>query len=61
MVTFFVIYDPFSRTFVRQGRAGFYTYSMNAAKHFTSEWSARKYIEREDVPSCYTVKKICHD
>lgn len=48
MVTYFVIYDPFSRMFVRQGnRAGWCT-SLNNAKHCTSEWSANAILNKVD-------------
>ena len=62
MVTYYVIYDKFTGSFVRQGRSGFsmWTTSLSFAKHFTSEWSAKKYISNcstDELGSCI-VKKI---
>lgn len=55
MVTYYVIYDTFSRSFVRAGKSFGWTTSLNKAKHFTSEWSAHNYIER-----CETAElRIC--
>ena len=60
MVTFFVLFDPFTRTFVRAGHRGGYTSNLSAAKHFTSEWSAQKFRENTDGNSlsAFTIKKI---
>lgn len=62
MVTYFVIYDSFTKSFVRQGRNGFrmWTTSLSFAKHFTSEWSAKKFISNcstDELGTCI-VKKI---
>lgn len=61
MATFFVLYDEFARTFVRAGKGNFRTYSINNAKHFTSEWSALKFKLRSDELECLTIKKIVRD
>lgn len=61
MATFFVLYDEFSRTFVRAGRGNFRTYSLNSAKHFTSEWSANNFRAKSDEMECLTVKKIVRE
>lgn len=58
MATFFVLYDEFSRSFVRSGKGNFRTYSLNNAKHFTSEWSANNFRSNSDDMECLTVKKI---
>lgn len=58
MATFYVLYDEFSRTFVRAGKGDFRTYSLNNAKHFTSEWSANNFRTRSNEMECLTVKKI---
>lgn len=58
MATFYVLYDSFSRMFVRAGYFGGWTYSLNSAKHFTSEWSAKKFIENEGDLCALTIKKI---
>lgn len=58
MATFYVLYDEFSRTFVRAGRGNGRTFNLNAAKHFTSEWSADNYRKKSDELECLTVKKI---
>lgn len=61
MTTFFVLYDEFTRSFVRAGREGGYAYSLNAAKHFTSEWSARQFRDHErrvEALHMYAIKKI---
>jgi len=61
MATFFVLYDEFTRTFVRSGKGDFRTYSLNAAKHFTSEWSANKFKSSGNDLECMTVKKIVRE
>ena len=60
MKTFYVLYDAFTRSFVRAGRSGGYTTSLNAAKHFTSEWSAERYRVNNCLLSKMNIKKICH-
>lgn len=63
MKTFYVLYDAFTRSFVRAGRAGGYTTSLNAAKHFTSEWSAKNFrddVRRVEFLHMFIIKKICH-
>lgn len=62
MATYYVLFDPSTRYFVRAGWFGGFTTSLNAAKHFTSEWSATKF--RDNVQSgeslqMFIVKKIC--
>ena len=62
MVTYYVIYDKFTRSFVRQGRSNFrmWTTSLSFAKHFTSKWSAYNYINdcrNEDLSAC-VIKEI---
>ena len=58
MATFFVLYDPRTREFAKSGRLAAITYSINLAKHFTSEWSAKAYQSNHDLFSCFIVKKI---
>lgn len=61
MTTFYVLYDEFTRSFVSAGRKGGYTYSLSAAKHFTSEWSARRFRDHErrvEDLHMYAIKKI---
>ena len=60
MVTYYVLFDPFSRLFVRAGHRGGYTSNISAAKHFTSEWSAQNFLKNADgdTLSAFTVKKI---
>lgn len=61
MATFYVLYDEFTRSFVRAGRQGGYTYSLNAAKHFTSVWSAwnfRESASRAEFLHMFKIKKI---
>lgn len=60
MKTFYVLYDAFTRSFVRAGRNGGYTTSLNAAKHFTSEWSAEHFRVNNCLLSNMIIKKICH-
>lgn len=58
MVTYFVIYDTFTRSFARAGRAIGWTLAINNAKHFTSKWSAENYMQNycaDSLSSC----KIC--
>lgn len=61
MATFFVLYDEFTRTFVRSGKGNFRTYSLNSAKHFTSEWSANNFRAKSDEFETLTVKKIVRE
>ena len=61
MATFYVLYDTFSRLFVKAGREGGYTSSLNYAKHFTSEWSARNFrdnVQRREFLQMFIIKKI---
>lgn len=61
MVTFYVLYDAFTRSFVKAGRMGGYTSSLNQAKHFTSEWSAKNFrddVKRVEFLHMFIVKKI---
>ena len=57
MITFYVLYDPSDNTFVRAGRYCMRTFSLSAAKHFTSEWSAKKFCENNDCDHMI-IKKI---
>lgn len=61
MTTFYVLYDPLTRSFVRAGRQGGYAYSLNAAKRFTSMWKAscfRDDASRVEFLHMYMIKKI---
>lgn len=58
MATFYVLYDEFTRTFVRAGWAGGHTLSLNDAKHFTSKWSAENFRAKGYLLSHMIVKKI---
>ena len=58
MTTFFVLFDEFTRSFVRAGKNGGLSCSLNAAKHFTSIWSANNYRSRCHDLGCFTVKRI---
>ena len=58
MATFFVLYDEFSRTFIRAGKGIGRTYSLSAAKHFTSEWSAKNFANKSQELECLTIKKV---
>lgn len=62
MVTYYVIYDQFTGSFVRKGQCGFrnWTKSLSFAKHFTSEWSAKMYMRNcgADELDSFIVKKI---
>ena len=59
MLTYYVLYDEFSRSFVRAGRASnALTNSLNYAKHFTSIWSASNFAKKCPLLRCFTVKRI---
>lgn len=58
MVTYYVLFNPISGEFARAGKNAGVCYSMNAAKHFTSEWSAKNYASAHDDFECFTVKMI---
>lgn len=57
MITFYVLFDPSSRMFAKSGYNGGWCYSMNFAKHFTSQWSAQNYKKRNSLYECCVVKK----
>lgn len=60
MVTYFVLYDPFSRLFVKQGSRAGWCSSINCAKHFTSQWNAEAHLRRlnGDELGGFVIKKI---
>lgn len=58
MATFYVLFDPHSHMFAKSGYNGGLCYSMNIAKHFTSQWSAENYKKRSSLYECYIIKKI---
>lgn len=59
MTTFYVLYDVSTRSFVRAGRKLCLTYSLNAAKHFTSIWSANNCRRKfRDLDCRLTIKSI---
>lgn len=58
MTTFYILYDPTEGTFIRAGRYCMRTFSLNAAKHFTSEWSAKQFCDRNDCGDHMIIKKI---
>lgn len=58
MTTFYVLYDEFNRSFVRAGRETCLTHSLNAAKHFTSIWSAHNCRKKFRELGCFKVKKV---
>ena len=59
MLTYYVLFDEFSRSFVRTGRRhDALTDSPNFAKHFTSIWSATNFAKKCHFLQCLTVKKI---
>ena len=60
MCTFYVLYDEQSRFFVRQGNGRCLTYTLNNAKHFTSEWSATNFRNKMSDPTPWVIKKVQH-
>lgn len=59
MLTYYVLFDEFSRSFVRSGRGNdALTSSLNYAKHFTSIWSASNFAKRYPYLECFTIKRI---
>lgn len=58
MVTYFVIYNAGTKEFAKAGRFPAITYSLNSAKHFTSEWSAKNYLAEHDLFVGSTIKRI---
>lgn len=58
MATFYVLYDEFTRSFVRAGKLFGVTYSLNAAKHFTSKWSAEHFRINNCLLAKMIIKKI---
>ena len=62
MITHFVLFDTFSRMFVRGGHGGGWTNSISAAKHFSSKWRAERYLYKmnTDDISAIIVKRIEH-
>lgn len=58
MVTNYVLYDPSLMVFVAAGSRLMYTYTLNHAKHFSSEWAAAKFRERYSDLEGYSIRKI---
>lgn len=58
MITYYVILCPFDGTFVAAGRGARQTYNLNAAKHFTSQWSAEQWLKKFPDQEVYRIKKI---
>lgn len=58
MITNFVLFDPSYRVFVAAGKGLRSTYSLNNAKHFTSEWSAQQFQKKNPDLECYLIRKI---
>lgn len=58
MATFYVLYDPSLRMFAKVGRYGGMSFSINIAKHFTSQWSAENYKKRSSLYDGCIIKKI---
>lgn len=58
MVTYYVLFDPCTKEFAKAGHYPAITYSINLAKHFTSEWGANKYKAAHDLFCACVVKKI---
>lgn len=58
MITFYLLFNPIKKEFAKSGHGGGITYSINLAKHFTSEWSATRYRAANDYLSEFIVKKI---
>lgn len=58
MVTNYVLYDPSGRVFVAAGSWLHYTCSLNYAKHFSSEWSAKAFRDKYSDLDVFVIKKI---
>lgn len=58
MITNYILFDPSGRVFVASGSWLHYTYSLNFAKHFGSEWAAKKFKERHNELECFIIRKI---
>lgn len=63
MTTFYVLYDEFTRSYVRAGRLFgkdriSFVDSLNYAKHFTSIWSASNFAKRYPYLECFAIKRI---
>lgn len=57
MTTFYVLYNPADKFYIAQGHGVRYTYTPNNAKHFTSEFMAQRFAERNEC-SGFAVRKI---
>ena len=63
MTTFYVLFDEFSRSYVRVFRLGgrrrtALVDTLNHASHFTSVWSASNTAKKCPLLGCLTVKRI---
>lgn len=58
MTTNYVLFDPAMRIFVAAGSRLHFTYSLNFAKHFSSEWAAKTFRDRHSDLECYMIRKI---
>lgn len=58
MCTFYLLFDPDTKEFVRAGKIADVCRSMNGAKHFTSEWSAANWRSNHPDFGSFIVKRI---
>lgn len=58
MVTYYVVYDAAANMFAKAGKGHGWTYSLNFAKHFTSQWNAENYLKRLQDSEGVMIKKI---
>lgn len=59
-MTHFVLYCTTDRVYVRQGHYTSFTYNLNYAKHFSTQWAAEKFLAKMSDPAGFIVKKIVH-
>lgn len=58
MISYYVIYSPATREFVSRGRYSRPAINVNAAKHFTSKWSAENWLKNMREPERWIIKLI---
>lgn len=60
MITQYVIISPLDKWYVAAGRGVRFTYNLNAAKHFNSQWAAEQFLAKNLDPSGYIIRRIEH-
>ena len=58
MITYYIIKERNGQQMIASGHVVRYTYNVNAAKHFTSQWSAEQWLKKVPDSELFTIVKI---